>query len=231
MNNLSPLIPQGSALEHKNTSRTRVRLAVFVVLSVHIVGLMALLMQGCQKPDSESEAGLQPQVTNDLFSQVFDPTNVPVEAVPPPQTNLGQIPPENAVVPLPTPTSTEYTVMRDDTLSGIAQKFPGVSVRMIQEANPGVEPTRLQIGQKLQIPPPAPAALTPGAPTAEAGGQRIHVVKSGENLIRIAEQYGVSVAALRAENNLTTTRIIVGQKLKIPASAPPTTEPPMTPAQ
>ena len=53
MNNPSPLIPQGSNLEQKNSSRARVRLAVYCVISVHVVGLMALLMIGCRKPQTE----------------------------------------------------------------------------------------------------------------------------------------------------------------------------------
>ena len=47
MNNQNPLIPQGSALEQKNKGRARVKIAVFFVLAVHGIGLMALLMQGC----------------------------------------------------------------------------------------------------------------------------------------------------------------------------------------
>ncbi|HWH68032.1 MAG TPA: hypothetical protein VNT26_01495, partial [Candidatus Sulfotelmatobacter sp.] len=55
MNNESPLIPQGSTLEQKTKGRTRVKIAVFVVLAIHGVGLLALLMQGC-KPNSTPSA-------------------------------------------------------------------------------------------------------------------------------------------------------------------------------
>jgi LysM repeat protein len=42
-------------------------------------------------------------------------------------------------------------------------------------------------------------------------------VKSGDTLQAIARRNGVTVKELQAANNLTTTRITVGQKLRIPA--------------
>jgi LysM repeat protein len=44
-------------------------------------------------------------------------------------------------------------------------------------------------------------------------------VKSGDNLTKIAGQYGISIKALRAANALKTDSIKVGQKLKVPAKA------------
>ena len=66
------------------------------------------------------------------------------------------------------------------------------------------------------------------APDATAGTQQTYKVKSGDNLIKIAQQFGVTVRALRSANNLTTDRITVGQTLKIPAkaAAPATTPAP-----
>lgn len=47
--------------------------------------------------------------------------------------------------------SGEYVVASGDTLSGIARKV-GVTLSALQAANPGVDSTRLQIGQKLKVP-------------------------------------------------------------------------------
>ena len=55
-----------------------------------------------------------------------------------------------------------------------------------------------------------------GSTGAGTGGET-YIVKSGDTLTKIAKQYGTTVKAIEAENNLTTTRIKVGQKLKIPA--------------
>src|SRR5258707_12173837 len=52
MNEQSPLVPQGSLMEQKNKGRARVKIAVFFVLAVHGIGLLALLMQGCRQEPS-----------------------------------------------------------------------------------------------------------------------------------------------------------------------------------
>ncbi len=45
----------------------------------------------------------------------------------------------------------------------------------------------------------------------------VHMVKSGESLSVIANKYGTSTKALMAENNLKSTGLAVGQKLRIPS--------------
>lgn len=47
-------------------------------------------------------------------------------------------------------------------------------------------------------------------------GGSVHVVKSGDNLGRIAEKYHVKMDALRKANNLSNDQINIGQELKIP---------------
>lgn len=44
----------------------------------------------------------------------------------------------------------EYVVSKGETLGGIAKKN-GISLKAIQDLNPGVNPNRLQIGQKLKV--------------------------------------------------------------------------------
>ena len=41
----------------------------------------------------------------------------------------------------------------------------------------------------------------------------IHIVRMGDTLASIAERYGVSVARLRADNGITSDRLVVGQAL------------------
>ena len=106
--------------------------------------------------------------------------------------------------------------MKGDSFSTIAKKY-GVTSRAIQEANPGVEPTRLKIGQKLVI-PARTASVTAATPANGAtGAAKTYTVKSGDTLNTIARRNGVTVKELQAANNLTTTRITVGQKLRIPS--------------
>jgi LysM repeat protein len=143
-------------------------------------------------------------------------------------------PPVSEPLPPPPPEAplgaTEYTIVKGDYLEKIAKSFH-VSVRALMEANPGIEPTKLQIGQRIQIPAPAtlvapaPGGMAP-AETTSVSGEQIYTVKSGDNLTKIAAKFGTTVKALRAANGLRTDSIKVGQKLTIPgADSAPATAP------
>jgi LysM repeat protein len=51
-------------------------------------------------------------------------------------------------------------------------------------------------------------------------------VQPGDTLSSIAQQFNVSVEALRAANGLTTDDLLVGQELIIPAATPTPTATP-----
>ena len=234
MNNQNPLIPQGSALEQKNRGRARMKIAVFLVLAIHGIGLMALLMQGCGQ---SKEPAPQPETVASNQPPAFvDTTNTPAATISPPVAVTAPAVVETPAQPVVPAGATEYTIVKGDILANIAKNLH-VSVKAITDANPGIEPTKLKIGQKIRIPAPT----TPAAPTAagvaaaeipSAGGELTYTVKSGDNLTKIATQHGISVKVLRAANSLKTDSIKVGQPLKIPAkavSAPVTA--PATPAE
>jgi LysM repeat protein len=244
MNNPNPFVPQGSLLELQSKRRSRLKLGVFCVLAVGIAGLAAMLIQGCKREESENSPDMsqsQPPVDTNNYAETdtnpppMEASNPPVEPVPPP-------PPTPVAPPPPAPAENEYVVVKGDTLGKIA-KANGVTLKALEDANAGVSPTRLKIGQKLVIPAGASTTgTTTAAETASgvsASGGEVYTVKSGDSLIRIAHHYGVTVKALMTENNLTTTHIKVGQKLNIPAkpeaapgevNTPPTTAtPPPTP--
>ncbi len=50
-------------------------------------------------------------------------------------------------------------------------------------------------------------------------GDKVHVVRKGDNLTLIAQRYGVTIAALRTRNKLRTDVIRVGQRLIVPGTA------------
>ena len=58
-------------------------------------------------------------------------------------------------------------------------------------------------------------------PVERSTEQKIHVVKSGENLSLIAKKYKCTVTELKTWNNLKSTNLSVGQKLKV---YPPATQ-------
>lgn len=83
------------------------------------------------------------------------PTSAPTPRItaeptsPPMRTPQGYV-----VTPSPQPDVTTYTVVKGDTLWGIARKF-GVTLEALREANPQVaDPTKMRVGTVLTIPEP-----------------------------------------------------------------------------
>ena len=95
-----------------------------------------------------------------------------------------------------------HTVKSGQTLSGIADKYK-VKMSTIKRDNK-LKKSSLRIGQKLKI-------RTTQAPKK----QIVHKVRNGENLSLIAKRYGVSVKSIKQKNKLKSTKLFVGQKLKI----------------
>jgi LysM repeat protein len=197
------------------------------VLAIHGVGLMALLMQGCKKePDAGSSTVATAESTNTPAPAFVEPTNTPAADTNLATTTATNVPPAPVeTAPAAAPAS-DYVIAKGDTFSTVAKKFH-LSVKALMEANPSVEPTKLKIGQPLHI--PAVLAASPSATTTTTTGDassagQTYTVKSGDSLTKIAGQFGISVKALRSANSLKTDKIVVGQKLAIPAksSAQPT---------
>jgi LysM repeat protein len=263
MNNPNPFVPKGSLLEEQSKRRSHFKWGVLFVLTIGVVGLGAMLFQGCKREEEnppESDNNPPPMQTNDVTETDTNPpsaemSNAPTANATPegtPQAPGANVPPPSAppeapvVPPTPAPpTESEYVVVKGDYLAKIA-KENSVTLKALEEANPGITPTRLKIGQKLVIPA---GVSTTGANAAgetaagvAANGDQIYVVKPGDSLTRIAHHFGVTIKAIETENNLTTTKIKSGQKLQIPArpeagpapvNAPPqtTTAPESAPVQ
>ncbi len=242
MNNTpNPLVPQGS-LQEQSKRKSQVRIIVFSILAIHVVLLGALLIQGCRPEAPAPKSDLPPPPTNITDNlPVPPPTNLPPP--PPPPYNVAPITaPTNAGDLVPTG-PTEYVIQKGDTFAILAKKY-GVSVKAIQQANPGVDPTRLKIGQKITIPQKPPgAASSTSSTTAHPGdaetaaAEPLYTVKKGDTLTKIAGDHGVSVKTIRTLNNLKTDQIKPGQKLKLPsktavaaAPAAPLLPPPPPPA-
>jgi LysM repeat protein len=116
----------------------------------------------------------------------------------------------------------EHTIHSGEMLGRIAPLYQ-TTVKDILEANPGVDPRKLRVGQKLVIPkgsssvnPANALAKTPAKPTSSQSNGQVHIVKSGDSLSAIAKRYGVSLTALRDANGIRTHIIHPGQELVIP---------------
>lgn len=108
-----------------------------------------------------------------------------------------------------------HIVKKGETLSTIARKYH-VSVNQLKQWN-NMKSDRLSIGQKLVV-------YSSGAPMAQVGNDKpversttqiTHTVKKGETLGKIAQKYKCTVTDLKRWNNLKSTNIQVGQKLKV----------------
>ena len=118
-----------------------------------------------------------------------------------------------------------HIVKSGENLGSIAKKYR-ISVNQLKTWNK-LKSTTIYPGQKLIV-------YSSGAPMAQAGNnqpversteQKIHTVKSGENLTVIARKYQCTVTNLKEWNNLKSTTLSVGQKLKVypPAQSTGTT--------
>ncbi|MDI6792065.1 MAG: LysM peptidoglycan-binding domain-containing protein [bacterium] len=131
-----------------------------------------------------------------------------------------------------------HVVKRGENLWTIAGKYK-VSLKVLKQAN-RLHSSSLKVGQKLAIPgrggtsissdslvalrpevaPPVKivASASAGHSIPAARPTKLHVVKKGDSLWKIAEKYGVSWKDLKRVNSLRSNHLKVGQKLTVPGS-------------
>jgi nucleoid-associated protein YgaU len=130
------------------------------------------------QPDAE------PGVRDNEPAQPAQPVETPetrpgTRTTPPPARQPGDVP-------------ETYTVKPGDMLVTIAERLYGTQTawEAIAQANPSVDPTRLQVGQVLRLPPRSsvnrPRQEQPAPPPGE---RERYTVQPGDNLSRIAERF------------------------------------------
>ncbi len=136
-----------------------------------------------------------------------------------------QLPPIVPIDPVPAPVSAgsigggTHTVAKNETLGDISATHYGTTKhwRKIVEANPGLDPARLKIGQVLQIPVVEAAPVAAGP---VAGGPDTYTVKKGDSYYTIAKKaLGSSSRWREIErlNNIPAEDLRVGTVIKLPA--------------
>ena len=268
MKGTNPIIPSGMNFDGAQRGRSKMRMAVVVVVLLHVALFAGILFQACSKTEEDTGAGgasgQKPSLAEEM-AQVANqqpevvpptPTTQPLPPLPSADTGLPPLPttqplqfgsesPTPGLPPdpstfgagtLPTPvhpapvapvpsapiaTGTQHTIASGDNFWNISKKY-GVKHRDIVAANPTVIPTRMKIGQKINIPPKAVVQPTPAptpAPTVANGGTT-YTVKSGDTLGHIALRMKVKLPALKALNpNIIPTQMKIGQKLNLPAAS------------
>lgn len=109
----------------------------------------------------------------------------------------------------------KHVVGKSESVSSIARHY-GITTDQLYEANPGRK-GHVRAGQTLLIPSNDAMSVVVAHNVAEpaASEVRIHRVRSGETLSGIAVHYHVNVAQLKRWNRLQSSRIRVGQRLRI----------------
>jgi LysM repeat protein len=136
--------------------------------------------------------------------------------------------------------ATDYVIAEHDTFGALAKKF-NVSIKALEDANPGVDPKKLQLKQTVHIPAGTAVAATTGparatgdsTTTSAASGDTItYTVKAGDVLTKIATANHTTVNAIKALNGMKTATIYAGHTLKIPVArvASVETAPPSSPS-
>lgn len=111
---------------------------------------------------------------------------------------------------------TAYTIQARDTFFTLSRRF-GVSIQSIIDANPGVNPNSLRIGQVICIP-----NANPGPPVCPAGSFS-YTIAAGDTLFSLSRKFGVTQQSILALNpSINPNDLRVAQIICIPnAPTPP----------
>ncbi len=228
------------------------------------VAVACLVLQGCKATKTGTGAHRQPMVDPVVEPAPVEPapatvTTVPAEPEPQPvvaepqQTQVTTVkplpPPESKPAPKPVaqpaPVAEEgfvYVVKPGDQLFAVSRRY-NVKLTAIERANPGLNPNKIRVGQKIKIPgvtasaakaasakndkvapASAPVAANTVAPVktkpafkAYTGPTKEYKVRSGDSLGKIAYENGITIRALKEMNKLTKDSLRVNQMLLIPA--------------
>ncbi len=112
----------------------------------------------------------------------------------------------NTTVSKNTVNTSTHKVKKGETLGGIAENYK-VSIASIQQLN-NISGNKIIVGQELKI-PKSSGSITQNSKNG------YHTVENGETLYSIAIKYNTSVQKIKTLNNLSTSKIIIGQKLRV----------------
>ena len=105
-----------------------------------------------------------------------------------------------------------YAIQPGDTFFLLGQRF-GTTVQAIQQANPGVNPNNLQIGQQICI----PAAQPPVCPNGF-----LYIIRAGDTFFLLAQGFGTTVQAIEQANpGVNPNNLQIGQQICIPQAPAP----------
>ena len=118
----------------------------------------------------------------------------------------------------------EHVIESGDTFGSLAVKYETTS-KCIQELNPDVDPTKLQLGQKIRVKGGKPATKQEKAEpkkeeskpaTTDAGDAVYHTIESGDTFGHLAVKYDTSSKKIQELNpDVDPTKLQLGQKVRV----------------
>ncbi|SHH12746.1 Cell wall-associated hydrolase, NlpC family [Thermosyntropha lipolytica DSM 11003] len=111
-----------------------------------------------------------------------------------------------------------YTVKAGDSLWKIASRY-GLTVEKLKQIN-NLTSDRIFPGQALKVSSSIPSGQNAeqnadNNVSSEQASDLVYIVKAGDNLWKIARDYGTTVEELKRLNNLASDRLNVGDKLLV----------------
>ncbi len=108
---------------------------------------------------------------------------------------------------------TAYSIQAGDTLFSISMRF-GITTQSILDANPGLSPNNLRVGEIVCIPGVAPPPVCP--PNSFS-----YTIRAGDTLFLLAQRFGVTPQSILDLNpSILPDSLRVGQIICIPSAAP-----------
>jgi membrane-bound lytic murein transglycosylase D len=147
----------------------------------------------------------------ELRHKILPPDSYPLKIPPEKKDMLIAAIDEIPVTSPPRSSFVYHRVRRGQTLSTIAKKYKTTTGR-IARANNINKRNYIVAGKLLKIPLPGTYASKAGK-HAKASQ---HIVKRGDSLWLIAKRYGSTTRKIQKANNLSTTKLHIGQILNIP---------------
>jgi LysM repeat protein len=203
MKNPNPIIPPGMNLDKSHRGRSNMRIAVLVIVLVHIALFGGILFNACSQKSDDVAENAQPEEDKVTRDTSLD--------IPPPRdgdSNFDSHPETVSELGLGTADSPAGVSGPAGSLSfggeGIdAPPLAAVGASPEGTTGLGVSPST---GGTFKLPAsPSPATIEE------------HTILSGEHFTSIAKKYRVSVRAIQEANpSLDSRRLRIGQKVKIP---------------
>lgn len=146
----------------------------------------------------------------------------------PTETPTQTLTPTETLIPSETPTVTaeppdEYVVQTGDTCGAIAAVYHSNILAIINLNHLNSTCTNLIVGSTILVPKPTATPLPAATSTLEAGEATrsacetvSYTVQANDTLSSIANNYKVSIAAIKSWNGLSTDSVMLDSVLKIP---------------